>query len=74
MNTEANETKWQPIETIPIDQCVDVWVTSISNSEYGERVTDVWPQSCLGWPRTMADPHTLDAFTKVTSLVQFSLV
>lgn len=34
-------TGWQPIETIPHDQYVDVWVTSKSNPNYGSRVVNV---------------------------------
>ena len=42
MNTDTTKTNWQPIETIPLDQCVDVWVTSKHTSEYGQRLTNVW--------------------------------
>ncbi len=41
MDTETTKTNWQPIETIPLDQYVDVWVTSQSNADYGQRVTSV---------------------------------
>ena len=42
---------WQPIETIPNDVFVDVWVTSKTNPSWGVRLTNVCksPRHSLGW-------------------------
>lgn len=32
---------WQPIETAPDSQSIDVWLTSKHNPQFGARVTDV---------------------------------
>jgi hypothetical protein len=34
--------EWQPIETVPEDVYVDVWVKSRENSSYGKRVCNVF--------------------------------
>lgn len=36
-----NTHQWQPIETVPESQTIDVWVVSDENPEYGHRITDV---------------------------------
>lgn len=37
----ALESQWQPIETIPHDLFVDVWVSAKNIPDYGRRMTDV---------------------------------
>jgi hypothetical protein len=39
---KLNLGEWSPIETISKDwQCVDIWIKSTRNPEYGVRMTDV---------------------------------
>lgn len=37
----AARNSWQPIETIPVDEFVDVWVVSLANQSWGRRICDV---------------------------------
>ena len=41
MDTGLSKNNWQPIETLPVDQYVDVWVKSRHNPDFGQRLTDV---------------------------------
>lgn len=40
MTNQTNQ-QWQPIETVPNNVCIDVWVVSDGNPDYGHRITDV---------------------------------
>ena len=44
-------SEWQLIETIPIDEFVDIWVSSSKNRSWGARLTGVCKSSVhsSGW-------------------------
>ena len=37
----VNSQQWQPIETVPTNLIIDVWVGSDQNPSYGQRITNV---------------------------------
>ncbi len=45
---ERERSEWQPIETAPKDQYIDIWICSSINPDYGSRVTNVCKTN-KGW-------------------------